>query len=140
MSQLIECQNCVKACSACKAELPLDCFYTEKSGRSAGRYSSRCKPCMIKSSAEWAERNRDAKRRHARRSSYKRKYGVSLEWVEEGFAKGCELCGSTTQLAVDHCHATGEVRGVLCITCNTALERVERDGWIESAKEYLCRN
>jgi len=48
--------------------------------------------------------------------------------------------GSIRCLAVDHCHLTGMVRGLLCSRCNTALgllgddtERVER------ALEYLRR-
>jgi hypothetical protein len=34
-------------------------------------------------------------------------------------------CGTGRALAVDHDHATGRVRGLLCFRCNTALARYE---------------
>jgi len=37
----------------------------------------------------------------------------------------CALCAlpprGRRRLAVDHCHETGRVRGLLCFSCNTAL-------------------
>lgn len=35
--------------------------------------------------------------------------------------KACVLCGSTTDLVVDHDHGTMEIRGVLCRLCNLGL-------------------
>lgn len=41
---------------------------------------------------------------------------------QDGKCKICnKICQSGKQLAVDHCHATGKVRGLLCIRCNNAL-------------------
>lgn len=36
----------------------------------------------------------------------------------------CSLCGNLPKkraLAVDHCHNTGIIRGLLCVSCNTSL-------------------
>lgn len=38
---------------------------------------------------------------------------------------------------VDHCHATGRVRGLMCQGCNVALGFLEAPGWLASAKAYL---
>lgn len=65
----------------------------------------------------------------------KHQYGMSLQEYENLHLKQngvCAICnkpesilspdGSTPRnLAVDHCHTTGKVRGLLCQSCNTAL-------------------
>jgi len=53
---------------------------------------------------------------------------------------GCALCGTkpkTRRLDVDHDHATGEVRGLLCHRCNRALPTWVDDRWLIAAIEYL---
>ena len=65
---------------------------------------------------------------------YLRNYGLTLDEVNVLYDKAdhkCELCGSegfimgdnghTRLLVVDHCHATGAIRGILCHNCNRAL-------------------
>lgn len=54
----------------------------------------------------------------------KRKYNLTLEeW--EAFRKAqdnrCAICGRETKLCVDHDHANGHIRGLLCYSCNFAL-------------------
>jgi hypothetical protein len=56
----------------------------------------------------------------------KRKYGITLEKYEEYINKGnCTICGcessDTNRLVLDHDHATGKVRDVLCDRCNHIL-------------------
>lgn len=71
--------------------------------------------------------------------------GVTVEFYEELLREQggvCGLCGrpppTGRRLAVDHCHRTNRIRGLLCHLCNTALGFVERyladpakiDDWI----------
>lgn len=72
-------------------------------------------------------RNREAFMEKNRRGEYSRKYGISIPQYNEMFAKqnfACALCKKppkTNRLAVDHCHDTGRVRGLLCPSCNRAV-------------------
>ena len=53
---------------------------------------------------------------------------------------GCAICGATPKtrrLHVDHDHATGRVRGLLCHRCNRALPTWVNEGWLTRAAEYL---
>lgn len=45
--------------------------------------------------------------------------GAAAKRFKEG--KSCVICGAADGLAVDHCHTTGEIRGVLCRPCNLGL-------------------
>lgn len=73
-------------------------------------------------------------------------YGVSYpEWLQmkESCDNRCEICrqpaDNDTELAIDHCHVSGRVRGLLCRACNNRLAFVESD-WIEQAMAYLERH
>ena len=74
------------------------------------------------------------------------KFGIGLAeylGMVEAQAGKCRLCGreeSTRQrrLAVDHCHSTGKVRGLLCHHCNTGLGNFMDDaGLLRRAILYL---
>ena len=60
----------------------------------------------------------------ARNHGVKRRYGVTADWVDERLAanKGCPICRTASaRWVVDHDHATGRPRDVLCAECNVAL-------------------
>lgn len=72
-------------------------------------------------------------------------YGLTLEQYEALYeAQGgvCYICrratGRTRRLAVDHDHATGYVRGLLCKPCNSMLAHL-RDDYEAAARaaDYL---
>lgn len=76
----------------------------------------------------------------------KRIYGITIkEYYKmlEDQGGGCAVCGKTPgengrRLAVDHDHETGEVRGLLCSSCNTGLGNFKDDPQLlESAMYYL---
>jgi hypothetical protein len=58
----------------------------------------------------------------------------------------CKICGVTEEdasgkrLHVDHNHATGQVRGLLCTRCNTAIGKFKDDPEIiRNAIAYIER-
>lgn len=80
------------------------------------------------------------------KSRYKTRYGVTLEAVREMLLDQCERCAicrsdfkSGADCHVDHCHATGKVRGLLCAVCNMqlgVLEKLIASGLIGSMLTY----
>lgn len=62
---------------------------------------------------------------------YESTYKVSFEYLLgrlDANGGGCEICnkeisftGSKVTARVDHCHSTGEVRGILCNRCNQVI-------------------
>lgn len=51
------------------------------------------------------------------------------------------LSGKPKDLAIDHDHATGAVRALLCSSCNTAIGLLGDDpGLIDAAKAYLAKH
>lgn len=76
-----------------------------------------------------------------------RKYGVTKEQYllmlaeQGGKCKLClRECITKEFLCVDHDHATGEVRGLLCRMCNAALGQFNDDvTTLQRAIDYLTR-
>jgi cell division protein FtsI/penicillin-binding protein 2 len=70
----------------------------------------------------------------ARETFLLRKFGIliadydALLVSQNGVCAICrKTCPSGRRLAVDHCHDTGKVRGLLCTPCNTAIGLVKED-------------
>jgi hypothetical protein len=64
----------------------------------------------------------------------------TLFLFQQGF---CKICGKHQNefkhaLAVDHCHKTNKVRGLLCGNCNTGIGQLKDDvRLLQSAIDYL---
>lgn len=67
-----------------------------------------------------------------RAHGYRRRYGLTLETWNELLTRQdgmCALCrGEMRRVVVDHDHANGHVRGLLCDRCNLLLGQVEQIG------------
>lgn len=84
-------------------------------------------------------RSSEKYRRTLRDRCYRSKFGISLTAYEEMLEAQnyvCYICknpekfvsqwsGKIRALAVDHCHDTGKVRGLLCNRCNTVLGLIQ---------------
>ena len=125
----------MKTCSKCKVERPVDDFYKRSD---TGKVRSDCKVCFNAKAATRWKTNPDFRERGYKRSSkhqLMRKYGITPVQHTELLTKAngcCEICGTNqcptgNMLAVDHCHSTGKVRGMLCQACNTALGQFKDD-------------
>lgn len=117
----------MKKCRTCKQSKSLKDFHKHKSCKQGVRPD--CKECLqednrVKSAIY--RKNNPIKRRC---TMYKSKYGISLQKYNEMLTsqnKKCKICktldpGPKNVFAVDHCHKTGEVRGLLCYLCNMGL-------------------
>lgn len=77
---------------------------------------------------EWRKANPDS----VKNTELKKRFGITLrEYNVMLAAQGgvCAVCGQicTRALSVDHCHETGQIRGLLCAGCNTALGLLGED-------------
>lgn len=91
--------------------------------------------------------------RRQKNNNFRIRYGITLGEVEKLFDSQMGLCanracGKEVSLQgsgvknkatanVDHCHVTGEVRGILCGACNTALGVLDNKNLVLGLTEYL---
>jgi hypothetical protein len=81
-----------------------------------------------------------------RNRHYKTRYGIDIETYNLLLLQqnhSCLICGVhqkelTKRLAIDHCHQTGKVRGLLCAKCNKGLGQFnDNPELIKRAAAYL---
>jgi hypothetical protein len=149
-----------KVCSGCLKRKHRNKF--PRRATADGHYS-RCYVCYNKQKAEWRAKNpgknqaakqkyRSADPDRLRDNNLRSKYGISLADYNQMLAEQdgvCAICslpervkhgksGKTAPLAVDHCHDTGRVRGLLCFSCNVALGKFNDDHTlVNKALNYL---
>ena len=84
---------------------------------------------------KWSARAREINPDYYRNADLKRTYGITIDDYNQMLAAQnnvCAVCGlperrvdhrtkQLSRLAVDHCHTTGKVRGLLCHHCNAML-------------------
>lgn len=144
-----------KTCTKCDRALPLAEFamsgssrrsYCKSCGNEATRqYAQANKARRNERLREWRAKNPEAARQKDLRARLMRKYNLTPDEVEqmrELQGGKCALCHMTTRLlVVDHDHATGKVRAMLCRNCNTIMGAVDADPTIlDRMAEYIGHN
>ena len=126
-------------CNFCSCSLTVDNWTDHM--RKESQYC--CLPCHKKRPSQSFESNKN--------SALIRKYGITLEDfnnIKLEQSNSCAICKKSEvfstrpcnkpemNLAVDHCHSTGKVRGLLCLKCNRALGLFEEN--IENLNEAIA--
>jgi hypothetical protein len=137
IGKFILCKSCAaigKHCSMCGEYQLFEAFPPASNSVNRGGVKAYCRPC----SREYKRKHHDPIKHRARMLLTQR--GVTIEEYEEMWSRQngvCAICnhpetahnrnGNITTLAVDHDHATGVRRGLLCSSCNLLLGQVEKD-------------
>lgn len=141
-------------CSHCRKDKPLSKFTPAYARNGYGL----CRPCAAEAARERTKKRRDpdqnpnyqadfvADQKKKRAAFLRDFYGISDAEYTAMLDKqggGCAICGKHEErkgyrLAVDHCHESGRVRGILCTNCNRGIG-LFRDSTdlIERAIKYL---
>jgi Recombination endonuclease VII len=140
-------------CGTCKLEKPVAEFH--KSNRSPTGLDFQCKACTAKAAAIY--RSKHLERERARGRAYQqahavqtraKRYGTTVEVLyglhesQEHKCPGClrelEALGTVKGWCVDHDHASGRVRGLLCGHCNICLgQSLEDSAVLRRLADYL---
>jgi len=133
-----------KICSYCLLEKELNNFYKHPDGKDG--YRTICKKCDYNRVKEYKKKYNYDKKYLKRDQFLLRKYNITSEYYNELFLKQegrCLICNKhqsefKKSLAIDHNHENGEVRGLLCGNCNTAIGLLKESiDLLENAKNYL---
>lgn len=100
--------------------------------------------------AEYARQYRKDNPDNTKHTALKKMYGITISEYDELWLQQdgiCRICGlpetgvirgKPISLAVDHCHTTGKIRGLLCHHCNKSLGGFKDDvSLLERAILYL---
>jgi hypothetical protein len=146
-----------KTCTKCRRFKPFDQFrIKEYKCRSRpnrpARRDSACKDCRKERCCHY---NKSPRGRTASKKRRCKIYGITIAEHDTMFAAqggACALCGDTElpidprtgkpyNLAIDHCHATGKARALLCHHCNVGLGGFkDRPDLLQAAISYLARH
>ncbi len=119
----------MRICTKCNQTKPFEEFSQSKNEKQAVQYH--CKDCN--------KVYREQKKDQVKNYQLKRKFGISFEEYHKMLAaqKGvCKICGQVENyklLAVDHCHTTGHIRGLLCGSCNRGI------GYFRDSQDLLLK-
>lgn len=131
----------MKRCTKCNEDLPVEAFGPRAAGRDG--LQAQCRVCMaarvrarrqrdpLARSREREYERRPEVRRRNRAYRAARRLGITVaeyEMIDAIQGGRCAVCNREhPKLFLDHDHATGAVRGLLCPPCNIALGQAQDD-------------
>ena len=121
-----------KWCPDCDAVKPLTDF--PRTRANASRTHTYCKPCHNVRGKASKDKVGGSRTYHL-----KRRYGITAEEADAMLAEQgglCAICKSAPAAHVDHDHATGAVRALLCFGCNGGLGQFKDDPTFLHAAAY----
>ena len=138
----------MKKCTNCNLEKPKTEFYKEAAQKDGLR--TECKVCRNQKAQVWRENNREQYNAVVKKANRKRypiarlqRYGITLEQYNQMLTQQnnlCKICNKPQvgkrPLAVDHCHETNKVRGLLCYNCNRGMHYIDNAEFLTKALKY----
>lgn len=133
-----------KTCRDCKVEKASSEFFAQD--KEHKYLSSYCKPCKKIRISQFYKLNPEKDRSYYLTQAFKTRYrridrAIYNKMYEEqqGLCKICnKTCDKYKVLCIDHDHATGYLRGLLCNHCNLALGHFkDNPDVIKAALDYL---
>ena len=112
----------MRICRLCQQELPIDLF--------DGGRRWQCNECRLKKRLTSERYNKNVVHRRWKLKKY---YGITEADYEQmlsdqdGVCAICKQSDPNKALSVDHNHQTGEVRKLLCSSCNFAIAHAKED-------------
>lgn len=147
-------------CTKCK-EVKTDDSFQKDSSRICG-INTRCKACVSKRrqspkyrnydleyNRTYAKKNAEFIKKRTRKNNIRKLYGLTQEeFTKMSSAQDdkCAICfihvseTKYSNLCIDHDHSTGDVRGLLCDTCNRAIGLLKDSADVLiSAAQYVTK-
>ena len=137
-------ENLIKKCIKCKCNKQLKEFCKDNSRKDGLQLI--CKECKKKLGATHYIKNKEKIKSQVRIYDLKVDHGITIEMFNEMFENQngcCYICGKhqkdlNRSLCVDHNHTTGQIRGLLCHSCNFILGfAYENIDTLKKSIEYL---
>lgn len=137
-----------KVCTKCRIEQPVENFWKDSGSKDGLKHQ--CKSCRNLVKREYRSNPLVRKKEYLTKKRRKKTWRWEIIWqkyrlTEKDYnemlesQKGlCALCESRPPKHIDHCHASGKVRGLLCVQCNTGLGKFkDSEDLLTKAVGYL---